>query len=71
MLLNKLRRRRRRNQRGQSVTEYGSIVAFVAILVAMLFGISSGTLKAAISGAYSALATQLNNLSTGAGNATS
>ncbi|HEY9683742.1 MAG TPA: hypothetical protein V6C86_19330 [Oculatellaceae cyanobacterium] len=59
------------DESGQGITEYGAILAFVAILVALVFAITSGALRAAISAAFSAVTSQLNALSAGAGNATS
>ncbi len=59
------------DESGQGITEYGAILAFVAILVALVFGITQGTLKSAICGAFSSVARQLNNLSSAAGSATS
>jgi len=53
---------------GQGITEYGAILAFVAILVAVVFSITKGALTSAISNAFSAVVGQLNNLSSvGAG----
>ena len=59
------------DENGQGITEYGAILAFVAILVALAFGITQGHLRGAICAAFSAVVSQLNNLSSGAGNATS
>lgn len=57
------------DESGQGITEYGAILAFVAILVAVVFSITQGALSAAISKAFSAVVSQLNNLSTAAGSA--
>lgn len=54
---------------GQGITEYGAILAFVAILVALVFGITKGALTGSISRAFSAVVSQLNNLSAAAGSA--
>ncbi len=54
------------DESGQGITEYGAILAFVAILVALVFGITQGTLHNAISDAFSAVVSQLNNLSSAA-----
>jgi Flp pilus assembly pilin Flp len=54
---------------GQGITEYGAILAFVAILVALVFGITKGALTGAISKAFSAVVSQLNNLSSAAASA--
>jgi len=53
-------------ENGQGITEYGAILAFVAILVALVFGITKGALTGAISHAFSAVISQLNNLSSAA-----
>ena len=52
-----------RDESGQGITEYGAILAFVAILVALVFGITKGALTSAISAAFSAVVSQLNALS--------
>jgi Flp pilus assembly pilin Flp len=57
------------DESGQGITEYGAILAFVAVLVALVFTITKGALASAISHAFSAVITQLNNLSSGAGTA--
>jgi Flp pilus assembly pilin Flp len=59
------------DESGQGITEYGAILAFVAILVALVFSITQGALRGAICAAFSSVVKQLNNLSTGAGNASS
>jgi Flp pilus assembly pilin Flp len=59
------------DESGQGITEYGAILAFVAILVALVFAITSGALRGAISSAFSAVTSQLNALSAGAGGAVS
>lgn len=57
------------DESGQGITEYGAILAFVAILVALVFSITKGALTSAISSAFSSVIRQLNNLSTAAGGA--
>lgn len=54
------------DEEGQGITEYGAILAFVAILVALVFSITQGALKSAISAAFSAVVSQLNQLSAAA-----
>lgn len=54
---------------GQGITEYGAMLAFVAVLVALVFGVTNGSLRGSICAAFSAVTSQLNNLSSGAGNA--
>jgi Flp pilus assembly pilin Flp len=51
------------DESGQGITEYGAILAFVAILVALVFGITKGALTSSISAAFSAVVQQLNDLS--------
>lgn len=51
-----------RDESGQSITEYGAIIAFVGCLIAMAFHLANGGLFAGISGAYSACTSQLGNL---------
>ncbi|HNB23850.1 MAG TPA: hypothetical protein PKZ32_15650 [Candidatus Melainabacteria bacterium] len=54
---------RRRNRRsGQAITEYASMLAFVAVLVACVFAFAPGKLSPAISAAFSVVSSQLNNL---------
>ncbi|MBX9668622.1 MAG: hypothetical protein K2X93_13435 [Candidatus Obscuribacterales bacterium] len=52
-----------KDESGQGITEYGAILAFVAILVALVFSITQGALSAAISKAFAAVVKQLNALS--------
>lgn len=51
------------DESGQGITEYGAILAFVALLIAMLFTQQSA-LNAAINKAFTAVVTQLNSIST-------
>jgi Flp pilus assembly pilin Flp len=55
------------DESGQGITEYGAILAFVALLVALVFSLTKGALTSAISNAFSAVVHQLNNLSSAAG----
>ena len=57
------------DENGQGITEYGAILAFVAILVAVVFSITQGALSAGISKAFSAVVSQLNRLASAAGSA--
>jgi Flp pilus assembly pilin Flp len=54
------------DESGQGITEYGAILAFVAVLVALVFTMTSGGLRAAISNAFSTVVNQLNNLAANA-----
>ena len=55
------------DESGQGITEYGAILAFVAILVAVVFALTQGALAGAISSAFSAVTSQLNALASKAG----
>ncbi|HEY9681219.1 MAG TPA: hypothetical protein V6C86_06545 [Oculatellaceae cyanobacterium] len=70
-LLKKKRRGRVRKTRGQGITEYGAIIAFVAVLVALCFGIANGKLASSVSAAFSAIAGRLNVMSGAIGGSTS
>jgi len=67
MAIRKARSRKRgRNRKGQGITEYGAIIAFVALLVALTFGFTNGSLSKGISQAFSSLKANMNNVSTAA-----
>ncbi len=51
------------DESGQGITEYGALLAFVALLIGMLFTQQSA-LNTAINGAFSSVVKQLNNIST-------
>jgi len=51
-----------RDESAQGITEYGAILAFVSILVALTFSVTNGSLMPAISLAFSAVAGQLNSM---------
>lgn len=51
------------DESGQGITEYGAILAFVAVLVALVFSFAKGGLSGAISAAFSSVIGQLNALS--------
>ena len=51
------------DESGQGITEYGAILAFVALLIAMLFTQRSA-LEQAISKAFNQVVVQLNTIST-------
>ncbi len=50
------------DESGQGITEYGAILAFVALLVAVVFSFAQGTLTSAISQSFSTIVMQLNKL---------
>lgn len=55
-----------KNEDGQGITEYGAILAFVSLLVALTFSAANGSLMPAVSKAFKEVASQLNALSTAA-----
>jgi Flp pilus assembly pilin Flp len=55
-------------ENGQGITEYGALIAFVAIMVAFAFS-ANGALQSGVVNAYSTVSHQLNNLSSAGGNA--
>ncbi len=59
-------RPRKRNRKGQGITEYGAIIAFVALLVSLTFGFTKGSLGPSISTAFSTVKANLQNLSSSA-----
>jgi Flp pilus assembly pilin Flp len=53
------------DESGQGITEYSSIIAFVSVLVVLVFSLAKGQLSQSISGAFSAVSGQINNLAAG------
>ena len=49
------------DESGQGITEYGAILAFVALIIATVFAFK-GTITQAISNAYSSVSDQLNSI---------
>ena len=50
------------DESGQGITEYGAILAFVALLVGLVFGFAKGSLQSAISQSFSSVVSSLNGL---------
>ena len=48
------------DESGQSITEYGAVIAFVGVLIAMAFGLAHGGLFGSISESYSSVESGLN-----------
>lgn len=63
------KRRRRRNRKGQGISEYGAVIAFVAFLCALTFSLAKGSLSGAVQGSFSSVAGQLNNMSSASSSA--
>ncbi len=57
------RKGKKRRRKGQGITEYASIIAFVAILAALVFAYAPGKLAPALSSAFSQVGETLNNVS--------
>jgi Flp pilus assembly pilin Flp len=67
MAIRKIRSRKSgRNRKGQGITEYGAIIAFVALLVSLTFGFTSGSLSSSLSAAFCTVKTNMQNLSSAA-----
>jgi len=62
MNISKMTQRFISEESGQGITEYGAILAFVALLIALVFGFANGTLAGAISSAFSSVVSQLNQI---------
>jgi Flp pilus assembly pilin Flp len=50
------------DESGQGITEYGAVLAFVALLVAVVFGFAKGALQQTLSQSFSTVVSQLNAL---------
>jgi Flp pilus assembly pilin Flp len=50
------------DESGQGITEYGAVLAFVALLVAVVFGFARGALQQTLSSSFSTVVSQLNVL---------
>lgn len=63
-MINEMIRNFHEDESGQGITEYGAILAFVALLIAVVFGFAQGALQSAISQAFSRVVSELNRLNT-------
>ena len=59
------------DESGQGITEYGAILAFVAVLVGLVFSFAQGQLASSIAAAFSAVVSQMNRLAGSGGSASS
>lgn len=55
------------NESGQGITEYGAILAFVALIIALVFGFRA-SFESSLSNAFSSVATQVNSMAAGGSN---
>jgi Flp pilus assembly pilin Flp len=51
---------------GQAITEYGAMLAFIAMMIALVFTLSSGGLAHAVQTAFSGLGANINKMATAA-----
>ncbi len=58
------------DESGQGITEYGAVLAFVALLVAVVFGFARGALQTTLSQSFSTVVSQLNALNAYSSSAT-
>lgn len=56
----------KRGKDGQAITEYGAVLAFIAVLVALMFAFGSGSIGPAVSNAFSAISDNLDKMSAAA-----
>jgi Flp pilus assembly pilin Flp len=56
------KRNKIRSRRGQGITEYATVIAFVCFIIAFAFSLARGTLFAAISDTYSNTASTLDRM---------
>jgi Flp pilus assembly pilin Flp len=59
------------DESGQGITEYGAVLAFVALLVAVVFGFARGALQSTLSQSFSTVVSQLNALNSYAASSSS
>jgi Flp pilus assembly pilin Flp len=50
------------DEQGQSITEYGAVLAFVGVLIALAFSLAKGGLFSAVSNSYSGVVNNLGAL---------
>jgi Flp pilus assembly pilin Flp len=60
-----------KDESGQGITEYGAVLAFVALLVAVVFGFARGALQSTLSQSFSTVVSQLNALNSYAASSSS
>jgi len=59
---NRLLKRFTQEDSGQGITEYGAILAFVALLIVLVLSFVQGSMAAALTNAYSIIVSTLNFL---------
>lgn len=64
-------KKRKRFNRGQAISEYAMLLAFIAILVALVFAFAPGQLAPAVSSAFSRMSEELNKMNQAAANTSS
>lgn len=63
--------RRKRRRRGQAISEYAMLLAFLAILIALVFAFAPDKLAPAVSAAFSKISKELNDMADAADSASS
>jgi Flp pilus assembly pilin Flp len=63
-MFTKLLKRFLTDESGQGITEYGAILAFVALIIAIVFSLK-GSFQQALQNAFSSVSAQLNSISAG------
>ena len=61
----------KRSSKGQAISEYGAVIAFIAVIIALTFAFSSGALGPALSAAFSSISSQMEEMADEAANASS
>ena len=61
-MLTRLIKRFYQDENGQGITEYGAILAFVSLLVVLVFSFANGTLALSLQQCSSSMIAQLNRL---------
>lgn len=59
----------RARARGQGISEYAAVIAFVSVLISIAFGLSQGHMAPAVQSTFSVVTVQMNNLTGEAGDA--
>ena len=55
-----------KDESGQGITEYGAVIAFVAVIAAAIFSTGQSSLMAAIQNSFSGVANDINQLTAAA-----
>ena len=64
-------KRRKRLDRGQAISEYAMLLAFIAVIVSLVFAFAPGKLAPAVSAAFSSITSEINEMNETAAQASS